>query len=201
MTQKVLGNLAKGLVFIVSAPAGTGKTTLTRMLTAEFSCVEESVSCTTRPPRSGERPGVDYHFLSKEEFNQKISKNDFLEHAEVFGNCYGTSSQYVKDAQNLGKHVVLVIDTQGALKLKDQGFGAVFIFISPPSMEELKQRLISRKTEDAMTIEERLSWADGEMMMSSRYDYLIVNQDLDIAYQILRSIVIAEEHKQINNHA
>jgi guanylate kinase len=115
----------------------------------------------------------DYHFLTKDEFDQKIREDDFLEYAEVFGNCYGTSRQYVRMAQDCGKHVVLVIDTQGAMNLKDQGFKAVFIFIAPPSMEELKQRLISRKTEDAMTIDERLSWADGEMRMACRYDYVI----------------------------
>jgi len=93
-----------------------------------------------------------------------------------------------------------VIDTQGAMILKDQGFQAVFIFISPPSIEELKQRLINRNTEDVKTIEKRLSWAEGEMKMSSKYDYVIINQDLDTAYQVLRSIVIAEEHRQINVH-
>ena len=199
--QKLLGNLSKGLVFIVSAPAGTGKTTLVRMLTNEFSCVEESISCTTREKRMGEINGRDYHFLSKPEFLKMIDEQDFLEHAEVFGNYYGTSRQFVIEAQNRSKHVILVIDTQGALALKKQNFEATYIFISPPSMEELKIRLINRKTENSQTLEERLSWAKHEMELSSEYDYFIINDDLQIAYEALRSIIIAEEHKRKYLHS
>jgi guanylate kinase len=200
MKDHLIGNLERGLVFIVSAPAGTGKTTLVRMLTEEFKCVVESVSCTTRLPRHGEIPGKDYHFLSLEQFKERIDKLDFLEYAEVFGNMYGTSKEYVECQQRMGKHVILVIDTQGAMKLKEQGFPAIFIFVSPPSIEELRQRLLKRKTEDEQTLNQRLSWATKEMNLSSRYDYLIMNQDLDVAYQALRSIVIAEEHKTKNLH-
>jgi guanylate kinase len=200
MNDRLIGNLERGLVFIVSAPAGTGKTTLVRMLTEEFECVVESVSCTTRVPRHGEIPEKDYHFLSLDQFKERIEKLDFLEFAEVFGNLYGTSKEYVQSQQEKGKHVVLVIDTQGAMKLQDEGFPAIFIFLSPPSIEELRQRLLKRKTEDEQTLNQRLSWATKEMSLSSRYDYLIVNQDLDVAYQVLRSIVIAEEHKTKNLH-
>lgn len=200
MKDQLVGNLTSGLVFILSAPAGTGKTTLVRMLTDEFECVIESVSCTTRAPRAGEVLGKDYHFLSLDQFNERIEKGDFLEFAEVFGNMYGTSKEYVQSQQRMGKHVVLVIDTQGAMKLKEQGFPAIFIFLSPPSIEELKHRLLKRKTENEETLNHRLSWATKEMDLSSRYDYLIVNQDLDVAYQVLRSIVIAEEHKTKNLH-
>jgi guanylate kinase len=201
MSEKLLGNLAEGIVFVVSAPAGTGKTTLVRMLTEEFGAVVESVSCTTRAPRAEEVAGKDYHFLTQEEFKKRIQDNDFLEYAEVFGNWYGTSRQYVKEKQSLGKHVVLVIDTQGAMKLKEQGFSAVFVFLSPPSIEELKQRLVNRKTEDEETLKRRLSWAGEEMKLACRYDYMIVNRDLKIAYGVLRSILIAEEHKtRIKTH-
>ena len=194
--QKLLGSLSKGFVFILSAPAGTGKTTLVRMLSKEFPCIYESVSCTTRPIRPGEKEGEDYHFLSKPVFEEKIHQGDFLEHAEVFGYHYGTSQALVLKQQEMGKHVFLVIDTQGAMQLKKKKFPAVYIFLSPPSINELKERLIKRKTESDMdVIDKRLSWAKDEMAMLENYDYHIVNDNLNMAYAILRSIVIAEEHR------
>ncbi len=195
MVAKILGNLSYGLVFIISAPAGTGKTTLVRMLINEFDCVAESVSCTTRKIRPGEMPGRDYIFLTDEEFEVKKISGDFLEFAEVFGHQYGTSREYVMKSQATGKHVFLVIDTQGAMRLKKENFPAVYLFLSPPSQEELKQRLHKRQTENPKTIEKRLSWAEQEMEMARYYDYHIVNDNLDNAYTILRSIVIAEEHR------
>lgn len=193
--QKLLGNLSKGRVFVLSAPAGTGKTTLVRMLSQEFPCVYESISCTTRPIRQGEVEGQDYHFLSPEEFKEKISQGDFLEYAEVFGYHYGTSQALVLKQQQKGNHVFLVIDTQGAMQLKHKKFPAVYIFVSPPSLEELKERLTKRQTENKEVIEKRLSWAKAEMEMLESYDYHIVNDDLNMAYAVLRSIVIAEEHR------
>lgn len=195
MVQKLLGNLQKGFVFILSAPAGTGKTTLVRMLSQEFPCVVESVSYTTRPSRSGEVEGRDYHFLNRQEFETKKVQGDFLEYAEVFGYDYGTSRSWVLKQQELGHHVFLVIDTQGAMQLKNSQFSAIFIFISPPSPYELKERLQKRKTESPEAIEKRLSWAKAEMEMALHYDYHIVNDNLNAAYAILRSIVIAEEHR------
>lgn len=192
--MKVLGGLKRGLVFVVSAPAGTGKTTLVHMLKKEFSCVVESVSCTTRKPRPGEKDGVDYHFISSMEFEQKIQKNEFLEYAKVFGSYYGTPRSYIKDQQVLGKHVVLVIDTQGAMQLK-KSLEAVFIFLKPPSMDALKERLSSRKSESSEAMKERLSWAQKEIDLAIHYDYQIVNDRLEAAYDVFRSIFIAEEHK------
>lgn len=192
--SKLLGNLKKGLVFIISAPAGTGKTTLARMLSEEYNCVVESVSCTTRLPRAGEMEGKHYHFLTKQAFEAKIRKGDFLEYADVFGHYYGTSKEFVLQQLAEGKHVILVIDTQGALQIKGK-FPAIFIFITPPSLEELKVRLIKRKTESEENIQERLFWAKKEMIMAEEYDYNIVNDNLVIAYDVLRSILIAEEHK------
>lgn len=196
--MKMLGNLKRGLVFVVSAPAGTGKTTLVRMLTEEFSSVVVSVSCTTRAPRANEIHGRDYYFLSQQEFESKIEASDFLEYASVFGNLYGTSKSSVAAHQERGHHVVLVIDTQGALKLKNEGFAAVYIFVKPPSIAVLRQRLTARKTEDAKHIEERLEWAAHEMKLVGEYDYQIVNDTLKHAYDVLRSIFIAEEHKTKN---
>lgn len=165
-----------------------------RMLLDEFDCVAVSVSCTTRKPRGREVDGMDYHFLTKEEFQQRIQAGDFLENAEVFGEYYGTSRQYVMEQQKKGKHVFLVIDTQGARQLMEQ-IEAVFIFLSPPSLEELQLRLEGRRTDSPEQINRRLAWAEQELEAAPNYDYLIVNDELHTAYAILRSIVIAEEHK------
>lgn len=154
----------------------------------------ESVSCTTRLSRVGEVEGKHYHFLTQEAFEGKIRSGDFLEYAEVFGHYYGTSKDFVLAQQESGKHVILVIDTQGAMQLKGK-FPAIFIFISPPSLEELKMRLIKRKTESSEIMEQRLSWAKQELLLADKYDYHIVNDNLVIAYDVLRSILIAEEHK------
>lgn len=191
--SKVLGNRAEGLLFVISAPAGTGKTTLTEMLCAEFPCVKESISCTTRPPRPQEKEGEHYHFISKEEFERRVKEGEFLEHAEVFGNLYGTLRSEVTEKRKKGLHVILVIDTQGALQLKKKGEG-IFIFLTPPSLGELKERLLKRQTEDADVIEKRLAWARHELEMKGHYDYHIVNDNLHVAYDVLRSILIAEEH-------
>jgi|SRR5580704_14403731 guanylate kinase len=194
MSSKLLGNLKCGLAFIVSAPAGTGKTTLVQMLAKEFDCVVSSISMTTREPRSGEVPGVDYDFLTKEEFEEKIAAGEFLEYVELYGNYYGTSKKKVEELRDQGKHVILTIDTQGARQLMDK-FDAVYIFVSPPSFEELRKRLLSRKTETSEVINERLEWAKKELEIVSEYDYNIVNDNLLVAYQALRSILIAEEHR------
>lgn len=195
MSQKLLGNLSRGLLFVVSAPAGTGKTTLVRLLTKEFDCVVESISCTTRPPRVGEEEGKDYYFLTKEVFNDKKDKGDFLESAEVFGHLYGTSKALVEEKRNEGKHVVLVIDTQGAEFLQSINLDAIYIFIAPPDLQTLETRLLKRQTEDEEERMKRLSWACKEMGISSLYDFLIVNSDLQVAYGVLKSILIAEEHR------
>ncbi len=190
----LLGNLAKGLSFIISAPAGTGKTTLVKMLTKEMPLVIASISFTTRAPREGEVPGIHYHFISEEAFKDKIKKGDFLEYVQLYGTYYGTSISWVEEKMEKGNHVILVIDTQGALQLKEK-FKAVSIFIRPPSMEELKSRLMARQTETMEVIQERLYWARKELLLIPEYDYEIVNDDLAVAYQTLRSILIAECHR------
>lgn len=192
--MKVLGNRKRGLCFVISAPAGTGKTTLAAMLVQEFSCIVESISCTTRPPRGDEREGKDYYFLTPEQFQKNIEKGVFLEFAEVFGYYYGTSQEAVEQELARGKHVILVIDTQGAEKIRAQ-IPAIFVFLMPPSLDALRERLTKRKTESKENIEKRLSWAQQEMAMVSNYDYVIINDDLTVAYQVLKSVVIAEEHK------
>ena len=192
--MRLLGDRKPGLAFVISGPSAAGKTTLVSMLSKEFDCVEKSISFTTRAPRPNEREGIDYHFISSQEFEQKIESGDLLEYAKVFDHYYGTSKSLVEAQKKRGKHVLLVIDTQGAIQLMDF-YAAAFIFISPPSIEELPKRMLSRKSETHDAIAHRLSWAEKEMALSSRYDYCIVNEDLQTAYQVLRSILIAEEHK------
>lgn len=193
---KILGNNKKGQVFVMSAPSGTGKTTLANMLFEEFpEEVVPSISCTTRSPRPNEKDGVDYHFLTKDEFLKKNKENAFLEHAKVFEDEYGTLASSVEAATSDGKHVLLVIDTKGAMQIKSK-CDATFIFVAPPSREELEKRLRSRNTENEEVTKERLSFAQYELDQLPNYDYLVINDDLEIAYQVLRGIIIAEEHKE-----
>lgn len=195
---QILGNLEKGLLFVVSAPAGTGKTTLIKMLVQEFSQVVESISCTTRKIRGDEVDGTHYNFVSKDEFVQRIERGDFLEYAEIYGEFYGTCQNWVETERNKGRHVVLVIDTQGAMRLKEK-IEASYIFIMPPSLEILRERLEKRKTETQQAIEKRLEWAKNEIEVGKvGYEYIIVNHSLDNAYQVLKSIFIAEEHRAKN---
>lgn len=184
----------KGLIFVVSAPAGTGKTTLVQLLLKRYPGCVESISCTTRPPRAGEVRGEHYHFLSNEEFDAKIARGDFLEWAEVFGCKYGTSQSFVEHELKRGHHVFLVIDTQGAKKIREK-ISAILIFLSPPNKAELRRRLEERQTETALMIEQRLSWAENEMQEIPNYDYHVVNDDLDDAYQQIAAIVALEEKK------
>lgn len=192
--HKLLGNTSRGLLFVVSAPAGTGKSTLVDQLTKEFDCVVRSISCTTRPPRPYEANGVDYCFVTDEEFQKKVAHGDFLEHVTLFGYHYGTTRSNIEHLQAESKHVVLVIDTQGALQLMGQ-LSAIFIFIMPPSFEELARRLQERGTESHESLSKRLQEAEREIATSSAYHYVIVNDEIETAYSVLRSIVIAEEHR------
>lgn len=184
----------KGLLFILSAPAGTGKTTIAEMVCSEYPRIVKSVSHTTRAPRPGEKEGVDYYFITKEEFAEKVKRREFLEHADVFDYQYGTAKKEVEEQLIAGHHVILVIDTQGALQVKERR-EAVLIFLSPPSFDELRERLIQRKTDTMASIEKRLKAAEKELLMKQYYDYEIINQDLDVAFTAMMSIIIAEEHR------
>lgn len=194
MAEKLLGSKERGQIFIISAPAGTGKTTLVQRLTQEYPCVVTSISYTTRKPREGEINGVHYNFVSEKEFEKKIAEGDFLEYVRLYESYYGTSLEWVESRLKQGKHVLLVIDTQGAIQLKGK-ISATYIFIAPPSIEELRIRLIRRGTETTEKIEQRLEWSKKEMQAAKFYDYYIVNDDLQIAYQVLKSILIAVEHQ------
>lgn len=183
---------SRGKLFILSAPAGTGKTTLVNRLVKDLPNVVQSISYTTRAPRSGERNGVHYHFVSKEEFEKRVASQDFLEYVTLYGDYYGTSKEAVEQSLAAGKNVFLVIDTQGALKLQGK-VPATFIFVSPPSIEVLKERLERRKSEPREVIALRLKIASEEIAKKGQYDYEIVNDDINDAYKQLKQIVLLEE--------
>ncbi len=189
----------KGELIIVSAPAGTGKTTLVHMLKKEYpEEVVQSISCTTRKPRPGEIDGKDYVFLTNEAFEKRVNKGDFLEYATVFGHRYGTLKKLIEAQCAVGKHVILVIDTQGAIELKKKT-KAIYIFIEPPSIEILEERLKNRRTESPETLKKRLKWAQYEMDQAKHYDYTIVNDDLETAYEALKSIIVAKNYEGGNH--
>lgn len=197
MEQKVLGNLSEGMLFVLSAPAGTGKTTLVKMLRKEFCCLKQSISYTTRDPRIGEIEGEDYFFISKKKFDELQQAGEFLEWACVFGQYYATSKRFIEEKQKEGKHILMVIDTQGALQVQKK-MEATLIFLAPPSLSELRRRLESRGMDAPKVMEQRLAQAEKEIEMSKYYDYFIINQNLSTTYDVLRAILIAEEHKKEN---
>lgn len=183
-----------GKLFILSGPSGAGKGTICKALLAETD-LELSVSMTTRNPRTGETEGESYYFVSKEEFLRKIDASGFLEYAEVYGNFYGTPKQPVIDKLSAGTDVILEIDMQGALKVKENYPDGVFIFILPPSMSELRKRLTGRGTETAEAIEMRLGETLKELSYIDKYDYCVVNGQLEEAVARVKAIVTAEHSR------
>jgi guanylate kinase len=179
-------------VFIISAPSGSGKSTLVKRLLATVPGLMFSVSYTTRPPRGHEVEGESYHFLSREEFKKRLALGEFLEHAEVFGNYYGTHRGVLERAQEQGLDLVLDIDVQGARQLKGKIPEAVSVFILAPSREILEQRLRARSEDADAVIERRLRDAANEIRNYSAYDYLLINKDLALSEETLASIVRAE---------
>jgi guanylate kinase len=180
------------IVFIISAPSGSGKSTLVRRLLAGVPDLRFSISCTTRPPRGAERPGEDYHFISREQFDEMRLRGEFLEHADVFGNWYGTHQNELEEARVEGKDLLLDIDVQGAGQLKRKIPDAVTIFVLAPSREELEQRLRLRSEDSEAVIQRRLRGAAEEIQQYRLYDYVLVNRDVDRSVDILASIVKAE---------
>jgi len=184
-------------IFIISAPSGSGKSTLVHRLLNEMEGLTFSVSYTTRRPRGTEIDGQAYHFIDRAEFERRIAADEFLEHAEVFGNYYGTHTGVLEKAQSLALDLVLDIDVQGAAQLKKRIPDAVSIFILPPSREILEKRLRARSQDAEAVILRRLADAAGEIRNYRLYDYVLVNNDLERAVETLKSIVRAERVRRI----
>ena len=180
----------KGRLFVISGPSGTGKGTICKELIKDDK-IRLSVSMTTRKPREGEVHGVSYYFATKEEFLQKIDAGGFLEYAEVFGNYYGTPKMEVLELLDKGMDVLLEIDVQGALQIKDVYPEAVLVFILPPSMEELRARLTGRATETQDVVERRLGEAAKEISYVKQYDYAVINDDLEEAIDNVKMVIKA----------
>lgn len=182
----------KGKLFVFTGPSGTGKGTILKEVLASDDRLRLSVSATTRGPREGEVNGVHYWFLKKEDFEAKIAQDAFLEHACYVGNYYGTPEQPVNDQLAAGYDVVLEIEVQGAMQIHEKRPDAVMVFVAPPSLEELSDRLHSRGTESEEKIAARLATAEQELKYADRFDYVIVNDDLQEAIGDLRAILRAE---------
>ena len=191
------------LFIVMSAPSGCGKSTLIDMLLQEYPDLQYSISCTTRAPRGDEEDGIDYHFLTVDRFRELLAEGAFLEHAGVHGNYYGTLRQPIVDVLNEGNSMILDIDVVGAAKVRHQVMhhlppedplraGYIDIFINPPSMEELRARLVGRGTDTPDVIERRLANAEGEMARAGEYMFQVTNDDLRVAYKRLCDLIDAK---------
>lgn len=182
----------KGLLVVLSAPSGAGKTTVSEGLLACSGRVKRAITTTTRPPRPGEQDGVDYFFLTEEEFKEKLDRGRFFEHAVVYDYYYGSGRDYVEAQLEAGYDMLLLIDVQGARSIRKLGVEAVYVFLLPPSLSELRKRLEGRKTDSPEVIAKRLSRASEEIASYSDYDYCIVNDNLETAVSDLEAVLRAE---------
>ncbi len=181
--------ISRGRLFVVSAPSGAGKTTLCRALLAHFPDMIRSVSYTTRPPREGERNGVDYYFIDEETFRDGIWNNQWLEWARVYDNYYGTSAAFVEKNLTAGHDIVLNIDVQGAAQVLSRFPESIGIFIRPPSVDELRNRLLRRGKDSPGQVEKRVAAAEKELQHQNQYHHVVLNDDLDRAIDCLIEIV------------
>ena len=183
---------SRGLLFVVSAPSGTGKTTVVERLVQIFPDLGLSRSYTSRALRAGEKDGLDYNFITRERFEAMIAEDAFLEWADVFGNLYGTGKAETERELTAGRDLILVIDVQGARQVRSHGANAIGIFVLPPSFEALERRLRGRSKDSEDAIRKRLATARREIRAVAEYEYVIVNDELDTCVDRLRSIVLAE---------
>ena len=190
-----MSSRTKGLLFIVSAPSGAGKTTLVEHLVQILPNLRMSRSYTSRPARPGERDGIDYHFVSRQEFARMIDEQAFLEWADVFGNYYGTAAANTEKMLVSGQDVVLVIDVQGARQVKAHGFDHTSIFVLPPSFEVLERRLRGRSKDSEEQMQRRLATARAEASSYQDYDYVVVNDELEPTVVRLQEIIAAERSR------
>ena len=177
-------------LFVISGSSGVGKGTIIKSLLARHDDIKLSVSYTTRAPRPGEVDGVNYFFTTREKFFEAVNNDDFIEWAEFSGNCYGTKKSFVLDALNKGEHVLLEIDTQGALQIKEKMPDSILIFIAPPSYEELVSRLRGRHTESEEAIQKRLDFVETEKNNSKYFDYIIINDTVENAVNSIEEKII-----------
>ena len=190
--------MSKGLLLVLSGPSGVGKGTVCTALRKRLPHLLYSVSATTRKARLGEQHGVNYFFHTHEQFKQMMDQNKLIEHAEYVGNYYGTPRAYVESAIERGQDIILEIEVKGALQVKKNFPQGIFIFLLPPSLDELKCRIRSRGTENDTTIDHRLLVAGDEMESLDHYDYAVVNDDIDLACTKIESIIVAE-HCKVEN--
>lgn len=187
----------RGLMLVLSSPSGAGKTTLSRRLLESDPEIEMSVSATTRRPRPGEQDGKDYYFLSTEDFGIMRNRGEFLEHAKVFGNYYGTPRKPVEEALARGQDVLFDIDWQGTQQLDETApEDLVKVFILPPSVQELEKRLMTRAQDSAEVVASRMGQALDEISHYQEYDYVIINEDVDRTFEDLRAILVAERQRR-----
>ena len=187
----------KGLLLVVSGPSGAGKGTICNALLNKNDKIKLSVSATTRKPRNGEVHGVNYFFLEKEEFTTMIENGEFLEYAQIYDNFYGTPKSAIIECLEKGQDVILEIEMQGAKQIKEVYPEGVFIFVLPPSLEELKSRIVGRGTETQEEIEKRFSCAFEEINQIVNYDYFIVNEDIEKSVNDVEAIIASEKNKVI----
>jgi guanylate kinase len=183
-------------VFIISAPSGSGKSTLVNKVRQTVPNLEFSVSYTTRKPRGAEKNGCEYFFITREQFEEMIRKDEFLEHADVFGNYYGTARHFLDQAKADGKDLLLDIDVQGAEQIKRKLRDAVSIFILPPNRSELEQRLRKRSQDSEEVIQRRLDAATREIENYEKYDYILVNDRLEDSVETLQAILLSEQRRR-----
>ena len=189
--------MEEGLLVVISGPSGAGKGTICMQLLMEMSFLKVSVSATSRKPREGEKDGIDYFFIEEEEFLKRVKNNEFLEYAKVYGNYYGTPKEEVFKQLKAGKDIILEIDIQGALQVKKNYPMGVFIFILPPSLTELKNRIEGRGTDSKEVILRRMESAYDELNYAFQYDYVVVNDRVDIATEKIKHIILAEKNRAI----
>ncbi|HWQ61831.1 MAG TPA: guanylate kinase [Negativicutes bacterium] len=188
-----------GILIVLSGPSGTGKGTICKELLASNANLRYSISATTRPPRSGEANGVNYWFIAPEEFRTMVEQDELLEWAEVYGNYYGTPRRWVTDMLRSGQDVVLEIDTQGAMQIKKKFPEGVFIFIVPPSLAELEDRIMKRGTDSPAVIAKRLGCVQEELGFAPQYDYAVVNDEVAAAMAKIAAIILAEKCRMERN--
>ena len=191
--KNIIKTSSRGNLIVISGPSGAGKDTIVNELLKENENIWLSISATSRKPRSGEIDGIHYFFLTKEEFEERIKENDFLEYASYNDNYYGTPKSDIVEKLNNGIDVVLVIEIQGALKVKELIPEAVFIFIMPPSMSELRRRLVDRKTEDKEKILKRFKTAYKEINEITKYNYVVINDQVKDAVDKVKAILLSEK--------